>query len=246
VDDVVDECHEAGIAARKLAWWRDEIEHTFAGNPTHPVGRALHNTLDHFNLAKEYFLEIIDGMEMDLLQTRYENFAELSLYCYRVAGVVGLLAAEIFGYEDRNTLKYAHNLGLAFQLTNILRDVKEDAQRGRIYLPQDELAQFGVSERDILELQQTPATAGLMHFQAQRARSYYDKALDLLPEADRYTQRTGLIMAAIYLTILKSIEDDSNQVLSHRISLSPLHKLWLAWRTARKEKIRHKKHHAAI
>lgn len=245
VDDVVDESLDPEVAQRKLDWWRSEIAQTFEGKANHPVCRALANVIGHFNLPQEYFQEIIDGMEMDLFSHRYPVFNDLGLYCYRVASVVGLMAAEIFGFEDRTTLKYAHNLGMAFQLTNILRDVKEDALRGRIYLPLDELAQFGVSEVDILELRASKATQQLFAFQAQRAREYYQKAFDFLPAADRYTQRTGLMMAEIYQTILGKIEADSNRVMEQRISLNPLHKLWLAWRTARKEKRHHIKFHAA-
>jgi phytoene synthase len=245
VDDVVDECHDAGVAQAKLDWWRGEIARTFEANADHPVCRALATSLQHFNLPREYFLEIIDGMEMDLLQTRYATFTELSLYCYRVASVVGLMAAEIFGYQDRATLKYAHNLGMAFQLTNILRDVREDAQRGRIYLPLDELAQFGVAEEDILTNRSGEHMKRLLDFQARRARDYYQRAFALLPEQDRYRQRSGLIMAAIYLAVLKAIESDSRHVLARRVSLSPLHKLWLAWRTARGESRRHKRFLAA-
>jgi phytoene synthase len=241
VDDVVDECHDASVAQSKLNWWRAEIFGTFDGKPHHPVCQALAPAIAQFNLAKEHFLEIIDGMEMDLQQTRYANFSELSLYCYRVASVVGLMAAEIFGYQDRATLKYAHNLGLAFQLTNILRDIREDAQRGRIYLPLDELAQFGVSEQDILQGQCSDSMRQLLDFQAQRAAEFYHKAFDFLPETDRYSQRTGLIMAGIYQTALAMIAIDSCQVLERRVSLSPIRKLWLAWRTARTEKRRHKK-----
>ena len=243
VDDVVDECREPEVAKRKLDWWRSEIAQTFTGTPHHPVCLALAKVKDQFNLPQEYFLEIIDGMEMDLNQTRYASFNDLSLYCYRVASVVGLLAAEIFGYQDRSTLKYAHNLGMAFQLTNILRDVMEDAQRGRIYIPQDELQRFGVSEAALLALENTDASRQLLAFQAQRAREYYDKAFSLLPETDRYTQLTGLIMANIYLTVLDKIATDSSQVLSRRVSLNPLHKLWLAWRTARQEKRRYRDAH---
>src|SRR5690606_25615175 len=118
VDDVVDECSDAGVARAKLAWWRGEIGNTFAGEPQHPVGQALLPVVREYNLPQEYFLEIIDGMEMDLDQVRYASFNELALYCYRVASVVGLISAEIFGYQDRHTLKYAHDLGIAFQLTN--------------------------------------------------------------------------------------------------------------------------------
>jgi phytoene synthase len=245
VDDVVDECSDAELAHSKLNWWRSEIFGTYDGKPHHPVCRALLTPIQDFKLEKAHFLEIIDGMEMDLQYTRYNTFAELSLYCYRVASVVGLMAAEIFGYKDKATLEYAHNLGLAFQLTNILRDVKEDAQRGRIYIPLQELEQFSVNEQDILEGRCTDKMKKLLDFQAQRAQEYYDKAFALLPETDRYAQRTGLIMAAIYHTTLDVIKQDSCQVLVERISSSPLKKLWIAWRTARAEKRRHKKFIAA-
>jgi len=246
VDDVVDECHDAELARSKLSWWRAEIFGTFDGKPNHPVCQALSISIKDFNLPKEHFLEIIDGMAMDLEQTRYANFAELSLYCYRVVSVVGLMAAEIFGFEDRATLEYAHNLGMAFQLTNILRDVKEDAERGRIYLPLDELARFGISEQDMLELRDSDKMKELLDFQAQRANEYYDKAFSQLPEVDRYSQRTGIIMASIYRTVLRTIEKDTRQVLQQRTSLSPIRKLWIAWRTARNEKRRHKKYLAAL
>ena len=197
VDDIVDTDGEPAIAAVKLNWWRDEIARLFAGNAQHPVTRALNPVIKEFDLPLEQFLEIIDGMEMDLEQHRYASFKDLALYCYRVASVVGLLAAEIFGYRDRRTLKYAHDLGIAFQLTNIVRDVYEDAQRNRIYLPLDELHQFGVTEQDILHKNETPACHKLMGFQSERAKRYYDQALAQLPDGDRYSQRCGLIMAAI-------------------------------------------------
>ena len=232
VDDVVDECHDAQLAAIKLAWWREELDRLYAGLPKHPVTRALQKVLPRFSLPKELLLEIIDGMEMDLHQSRYPDFKTLSLYCYRVASVVGLLAAEIFGHEDRRTLKYAHDLGLAFQLTNIIRDVGEDARRGRVYLPQDELARFGIVDAELLSA--TPPAdfpdkfRRLMEFQIERAETYYAEALRQLPERDRKPQRAGLIMAAIYRATLTEIKRDANQVLSQRVSLSPLRKLWLA------------------
>jgi phytoene synthase len=241
VDDVVDECSDADLARSKLNWWRSEIFGTYDGKPNHPVCRALLKPIQDFKLEKDHFLEIIDGMEMDLQHARYNSFAELSLYCYRVAGVVGLMAAEIFGFKDRATLEYAHNLGLAFQLTNILRDIKEDAQRRRIYLPLEELKQFNVSEQDILEGRCTDNMKKLLDFQAQRAQEYYDKAFALLPETDRYAQRTGLIMSAIYHATLDKIKQDSCQVLSQRISSSPIKKLWIAWQTVRTEKRRYKR-----
>jgi phytoene synthase len=243
VDDVVDECKDPDVARAKLAWWRDEIRTTFStsGKPNHPVCKALVEVIKQFNLHQEYFLEIIDGMEMDLDQKRYDTFSDLSLYCYRVASVVGLLAAEIFGYQNRQTLKYAHNLGIAFQLTNILRDVKEDATRGRIYLPAEDLEKYNVSELNILQHQCNNHVRNLLDFQAQRALEYYHKAFELLPEEDRYSQRTGLIMATIYTKTLEIIKADSCRVLNKRVTISPLHKLWLSWRTARTEKQRFKK-----
>lgn len=242
VDDVVDECHDEAVARQTLDWWREEVARLYEGNATHPVTRALHDLLDDFNLAQEYLLEIIDGMEMDLDIHHYPSFRELSLYCYRVASVVGLLSAEIFGYQNRATLKYAHDLGMAFQLTNILRDVREDAERGRIYLPLDELEQFGVSPQDLTHPVTSDAVQALFQFQAERARDYYVKAFRQLPEEDRYSQRTGLIMAEIYQSLLDEIENDGFRVLEHRISLPPLRKLWLAYRASRREKKRHRRY----
>ncbi len=235
VDDVVDECSDAGVARLKLQWWRDEVLRIFDGTPAHPVALALREQIQQHNLPKEYFLEIIDGMEMDLDQHRYETWSDLALYCYRVASVVGLLSAEIFGYSNRQTLKYASELGTAFQLTNILRDVREDARRGRIYLPREDMARFGVKEQDILSYQHTPQIQALLAHELERARSHYRKALALLPAEDRYAQRTGLIMSAIYQATLDEIERDGLRVLERRVSLTPLRKLWIAWRTARRE-----------
>jgi phytoene synthase len=235
VDDVVDECNDPQVAAGKLAWWRAEIDGLYAGQPQHPVTQALQAVLSRFNLPREQLLEIIDGMEMDLQQTRYLDFKALSLYCYRVACVVGLLAAEIFGYTDRRTLEYAHDLGMAFQLTNIIRDVGEDARRGRIYLPMDDLKRFDVPVADILNARHSENFRRLIEFQIERAGSYYAQAMSKLPDADRKTQRSGLIMAAIYRTLLDEIKRDGCLVLNQRTSLTPLRKLWIAWRTWIKE-----------
>lgn len=231
VDDVVDECQDPQIAATKLAWWRQELDRLYAGNPEHPVTQALQRVLPEFSLPQEQLLEIIDGMEMDLQQTRYLDFKALSLYCYRVASVVGLLAAEIFGFKDRGTQKYAHDLGMAFQLTNIIRDVGEDARRGRVYLPIDELKRFGVPVADILNSHYSDNFRKLMEFQIERAEHYYAQAMSELPDIDRKSQRPGLVMAAIYRTLLDEIKRDGCQVLSQRTSLTPLRKLWIAWRT---------------
>lgn len=232
VDDIADECADVAIARIKLAWWRTEIASLFKGNPNHPVSKALEPAIKAYHLSEEHFLEIIDGMEMDCDQNRYADFKELQLYCYRVASVVGILSASIFGFTNRATLKYAHDLGMAFQLTNIIRDVGEDARRDRIYLPQDELAKFGVSEIDIIHGHETDNVKKLMEFQIERAETFYDKALRELPSEDKKAQRTGLIMTAIYRTVLWEIKaDGAHKTLNSRTSLTPLRKLWLAWTT---------------
>ena len=235
VDDIADECREATVAGAKLAWWRDEVARLYAGTPSHPVTLALREAVEPFHLPQEAFEQIIDGMEMDLGRVRYADFKALRLYCHRVAGVVGEVAALIFGVSDRATLKYANKLGLAFQLTNIIRDVGEDARRDRIYLPQDELAEFGVGEADLLQRQMSENFRRLMEFQYQRAEQTYAEALALLPTADRKAQRPGLIMATIYRTLLQEIRQDGYRVLDRRIALTPLRKLWLAWTTWMRE-----------
>jgi len=230
VDDVVDECTDEGIARTKLAWWHTQVSQMFEGNPTHPVTRALETHLTPFGMTEARLQAIITGMEMDLDKSRYANWQELENYCWHAAGVVGELSAGIFGYQIPETLTYATKLGLAFQLTNIIRDVGDDARRGRIYLPADELEQFKVNTNDILQAHQTPEFEALMRFQTKRARGLYAEAASHLPETDRRAQRPGLMMAAIYATLLNEIEDEKWQVLDRRISLTPLRKLWLAWR----------------
>lgn len=230
VDDVVDECTDLHVAQTKLNWWRTEIDALYQNKPQHPVSKALVNPIKTYNLDAEHFREVIDGMEMDLKFNRYEDFKQLQLYCYRVASVVGLLSAQIFGFNNRKTLKYAHDLGMAFQLTNIIRDVGEDARRGRIYLPLDELATFNVSEDDILYSRESEAVKHLLDHQIERAESYYDRALRELPTDDRKSQRVGLMMAAIYRTLLREIKADGAQkVLNSRTSLGALRKFWLAF-----------------
>ena len=231
VDDVVDECTDTQLAHVKLAWWRAEIAGLYAGNPQHPVTNALRPFIEKFQLTAERLNEIIAGMEMDLTQTRYLDFAGLERYCYHVAGAVGLLAAGIFGYTDPRTLEYAKSLGTAFQLTNIIRDVGEDARKNRIYLPMDELKKFDVPASDILAARYSENFRELMAFQARRAESFYEKAMQSLPAADRPRQRAGLIMAAIYRATLAEIEREGYRVLTQRTSLTPLRKLWLAWKT---------------
>jgi len=231
VDDVVDECADTAVARAKLAWWRNEIAAAYRGGAQHPVARALAEVAPRYSLPEARLNEIIDGMQMDLDYNRYPDFATLERYCHRVAGVVGLLSAEIFGYADRRTLDYAANLGLAFQLTNIVRDVGEDARRNRIYLPLDELARHGVGETDILQGRETDNFKQLMAFQIERAQDYYRAAFERLPAADRRPQRAGIIMAAIYQTLLEEIRRDGCRVLGQRTSLTPVRKLWIAWKT---------------
>ena len=232
VDDVVDECTDYSVAQTKLNWWKSEVANLYNNTPQHPVTKALQPFITKFNLAQEHFLEIIDGMEMDLKFNRYEDFKQLQLYCYRVASVVGLLSASIFGFTNRKTLKYAHDLGMAFQLTNIIRDVGEDARRGRIYLPLDELRKAKVTEDDILQTRESPAVKELIEYQIERAETYYDKALRELPAEDTKQQRTGLMMAAIYRTLLREIKSDSaEKVLNYKTKLPPLRKILLAVQT---------------
>jgi phytoene synthase len=231
VDDVVDECSDAAVAQAKLAWWRKELAAAFHGEPQHPVARALAEVAPTFCLAESRLAEIIDGMEMDLRHNRYPTFDALKVYCHRVAGVVGLLSAAIFGYGDPRTLEYAADLGMAFQLTNIVRDVGEDARRDRVYLPLDELARHGVAVDDILQARQSDAFRRLMEFQIGRALEYYRAALEKLPAADRKAQRAGLVMAAIYQATLDEIRRDGCRVLTQRVSLTPVRKLWIAWKT---------------
>ena len=233
VDDVVDEVHDPGVAQAKLAWWRVEVGGIYEGQPQHPVGKALAAVVREFALPREHLEAVIDGMAMDLAQQRYADFADLERYCHRVAGVVGLMSAEIFGYQEPATAGFARDLGIAFQLTNIVRDVGEDARRGRIYLPQDELARHGVSASSILRGRAEPGFAALMAFQVARAREWYERALRQLAPRDRRAQRASLAMAAIYRALLDEIERDGYRVLDRRISLTPLRKLWIAWRTAR-------------
>ena len=230
VDDVVDEVTDPGVARTKLAWWQMEVAKSFAGEPSHPVMKALMPRVAEFGIEQAQLQAVIEGRQMDLEQTRYLDFPALQRYCHLVAGVVGEVSARIFGQGQPQTTDYAHKLGLAFQLTNIIRDVGEDALRGRIYLPVSELQQFDVKAHEILKRSYSDRFTALMRFQAARAHSLYDEALALLPAPDRRTQKPGLMMASIYRTLLREIERDNFQVLHQRVSLTPLRKLWLAWK----------------
>ena len=230
VDDVVDETSDPSVAQSKLAWWQKEVIQSFGGQATHPVMLALMPHVKDYGIEAHHLLSVIEGCQMDLTQTRYLDYAGLQSYCHLVAGVVGEVAAQIFGQTDTATTHYAHKLGLAFQLTNILRDVGEDALRGRIYLPIDELKQFDVKSQDLMQRQYSDRFTALMQFQASRAHRLYEEAFAMLPAVDRQTQKPGLMMASIYRTLLREIEGDNFQVLHQRIALTPLRKLWLAWK----------------
>ena len=230
VDDVVDNATEMQVASTKLAWWHDEVNRAYAGQPSHPVMQALMPLVGHYGIEAAQLQAIIRGCQMDLEQSRYLDFASLQTYCHLVAGVVGEVSARIFGQTQSQTTDYAHKLGLAFQLTNIIRDVGEDAMLGRIYLPVSELQQFDVKAHEILKRQYSDRFTALMRFQAERAHRLYDEAFALLPDADRRAQKPGLMMASIYRTLLREIEHENFQVLHQRIRLTPLRKLWLAWK----------------
>lgn len=230
VDDVVDEMVDPSVAATKLAWWQTEVAKSFAGEPSHPVMKALMPLAADYQIEQRHLQAVIDGCQMDLEQTRYLDFAGLQRYCHLVAGIVGEVAAQIFGQTDAQTTTYAHKLGQAFQLTNIIRDVGEDALRGRIYLPVSELQQFDVKAHELLKRTYSERFTALMKFQAERAHQLYDEAFALLPAVDRRSQKPGLMMASIYRTLLREIERDNFQVLHQRVRLTPLRKFWLAWK----------------
>ena len=234
VDDVVDNTSDPGVAATKLAWWKSEVAQGFAGHPNHPANhpilQALLPHVQQYGIQAQHLLDVIQGCQMDLEQTRYLDYPGLQRYCHLVAGVVGEVAARIFGQTDNATTAYAHTLGQALQLTNIIRDVGEDALRNRIYLPVSELQRFEVKAHEILQRSYSNRFSALMQFQAQRAHSLYDQALALLPAADRRSQKPGLMMASIYRTLLREMEADNFQVLHQRNTLTPVRKLWLAWK----------------
>jgi len=231
VDDVVDDVDDPAVARAKLDWWRAEIDRMCGGCAQHPVTQALAPHLAAFGITRERLQQVIDGMQMDLHQNRYLDYGSLRRYCHLVAGVVGEMAAGIFGASDERTYEYARQLGLALQLVNILRDVGEDARRGRVYLPLDDLHAAGVRVSDLLEGRYVEGFETVMRRQAERARAAYRDALEALPQSDRKAQRSGLIMGAIYLTLLDEIERERFRVLHQRIALTPLRKLWIAWRT---------------
>jgi phytoene synthase len=231
VEDVVAECRDAGVARAKLMWWREELERVYEGTPQHPVARALADAVVPYDIERSVLEEIIQGVAMDLEYNAYPDFEALNVYCHRVGGIVGQLSAKILGFQDAITTEYAEALGIACQLTHIIRDVGEDSRRGWTYLPLHEMAEYGVTSDDLLHARETEGFRRLMAFQIARANEYYRRALALLPAVDRKSQRPGLVMAAIYRALLREIEADGCHVLTRRVSLTPMRKLWIAWRT---------------
>jgi 15-cis-phytoene synthase len=235
IGDIVAECTEISVAQTKLQWWHEEIGRLFAGRPRHPVTQALAAPIKTYNLPPESFLRVINGVDRDLGQFTYPSFPALRSYCAQVGGSISLLATEAYGYQDQTTRKYAENLGIASQLIRTLRNMRQDADRGRIYLPQDEMAHFRITPQDILIGNgRIEGMGSLLAQQVSRIRHYLHQALAALNTPDRYPQRAGLIQIAIQLKTLAAMEEDGCQVFQRQISLTPLHKLWIAWRTVRR------------
>ena len=233
LDDVADDSTNPAVAQAALDWWRADLAKAFAEQmPEHPVNQALKIVLRSFALPHGEFCELIDGMQMDLEQARYGSFDDLKRYCRRAAGVVGCLIARILGFTQPQTLEYADTMGLALQLTNIIRDVGEDARKGRIYLPVEEMQRFGVPASAIMQCTPTPEFAALMAFQIGRARETYRRAVSLLPAADKKSQKAGLVMAAIYYALLNEIDRDGAQnVLTYKIAIPSPRKKRIALKT---------------
>ena len=229
VDDIADD-ETVPEPVEMLAQWRAELDNVFAGTPTRAVSRALAENVRRFRIPRCYFEEVIDGVEMDLTRRRYATFDELSLYCRRVASAVGLICIEIFGYSNPAARIYAERLGVAFQLTNIIRDVREDAARGRIYLPFEDLKRFEVSEDEILKGVYSPRFRSLMEFEATRARAFYREAENALPPEDRPSMIAAEGMRRIYAALLERIVRSNYRVFDGRLSLSTPRKLYLVGR----------------
>ena len=220
-DDSVDDAASPEAKLSALAYMQDNLDLAFRGRPATPVFLALSDTADRYDIPQEYFSEIIRGVESDLVKTRYQNFDELREYCYRVASVVGLVCLQIFQYRDAGAREYAVDLGLAMQLTNIIRDVREDWSMGRVYLPQDEMARFGYTEEQLGAGVHNDAFVELLRFQGQRAREYFRSGFRLLPYLSRRSRACPAALGAIYSRVLDRIEESGYDVLSEqRIALS--------------------------
>jgi len=228
IDDVVDRNSSTPKAVEEIQQWRVGLDRCYKGQSDHPVFISLAKTIQEFSIPKALFDELINGVEMDLYQNRYATFEELRPYCYRVASVVGLICIKIFGSTEEATREHAIHQGIAFQLTNILRDIKADAARGRIYIPQEDLKRFDYSEEELLAGTYNPAFVDLMRFECQQAREYYRKARALLENKDRPAMVASEIMGGIYYRILGKIEQAGYNVFETNIALSGRTKLGIA------------------
>lgn len=231
VDNAVDEPPPGSHPQEELARWRCELAAVYEGTPTLPVTIGLSRHVRALSIPQGYFEELIKGVEMDLTVTRYATFEQLSLYCYRVASVVGLICLHVFGTTSPRAQDYAVNLGMAFQLTNILRDLGNDAECGRVYLPQEDLARFKYQEDDLMRRRYTPEFTELMRFEVGRAKEFYAKAaraLESLPRAERRALTVAEIMRGVYSRILHRIEESGYRVLGERVTLSPSRRLAVA------------------
>ncbi|MCZ6731297.1 MAG: presqualene diphosphate synthase HpnD [Gammaproteobacteria bacterium] len=235
VSEIIDECREPAVTRIKLEWWHQEVNRLFDGSPSHPVAKALHPIIQPYALTAEQLLEVIEGMHADIEQPHYNTAEELASYCRRVGTFYDSLLARTLGYTNATTGDYARKLGAAFRFTQIIRDVAKDAQRGRTYIPMEDLQRFEVPLTNIVNRIDHPNIATLIGFEIERAKSFYDDALDRLAEQDRLQQLPGLVMAAIYRATLDEIERDGCRVLKHRIALPPMRKRWIAWKTRHNE-----------
>lgn len=229
--DAARDCSDPGVARARLAWWRTETAQAFEGKPQHPVAQALARAVADYALPQEQFQEIIDGVETELAAGGFPDFKALQLHCHRLGSAPAVLAAEVYGYQDRRTLKFAHDLGLALQLTSLVLDVGAEARRGRLTLPEDELAAHGIGARELVSRPAGTRVGEFLGRQIERCDRLYAQALGQLPPADRRSQRPALALAAIARALLDEIRGDPAQVLAARVDLTPLKKLWIAWRT---------------
>lgn len=233
LDDAVDEERDPSLARERLQSTRQDLALLYdSGHANEPLTEALRPHVGRFRIPRAYFEELVNGVEMDLVHHRYGTFAELRRYCYRVASIVGLICLRIFGEAEERGRAYAENLGLALQLTNILRDVGSDLARGRVYIPADELAQFGVSEETLHRRERNRAFLDLMQFQAARARSFFQVAEREVQVLDRRRLLAAEIMARVYSRLLDRIEASGFDVLAREVRLSKLERVWIAASTA--------------
>lgn len=231
------EVREPSVAQAKLAWWREELERAYTGQAQHPVAQALSNDLlPGRGIDRQRLLEVIDGVQLDLDYGLYPSFRELSDYCHRVGGSITGLAVELCGYQNPETSHYAHDLGIALRLFTLLRNLRPNLDAGRLYIPEDDLQQAGVSFAELQAHRTTPAIQALLVQQASRVRDFFSSALQRLPAEDRRRQRCGVVLAQLYLTLLTEMEAAGYPLLERRIHLTPINKFWIAWRAARRQR----------